>query len=116
MATTIGRQGAPAKAGRKLDPDSRYVRCGRTYVDPRDGTRKIDFQPPPLRPDPSDDVVEVLPEEAWRPDLVAGRAYDGRYFLGWVIMRANKLFHVSEVTAGIKLRVPRLSRLKGSLI
>lgn len=100
----------------KFDPDSLYRRNGKFYVDNRDSILKLDYQPPIFDQNSSDEVFIVLPEESWRPDLFAARVYDGRHFLARVIMRFNKLFHVSEFQTGMAIRCPLLARIEGTLI
>jgi len=100
----------------RFDPDSRYRRNSVLYVDDKDDKRKVNYQPPTIASDPSDDVITVLPAEKWRPDLIANRVYGGRHFLSWVIMRTNMLFHVREIVPGIQLRIPKLNRISGSVV
>lgn len=99
-----------------IGSDSRYLRNGKIYIDVRDNNQKWNYQPPTINADPTDIVETVLPQEMWRPDLIAARVYNGRHFLSWVIMRANKLFHVREIIPGMALRIPSLSRIEGVFI
>jgi len=100
----------------RMGPDSRYLRNGEIYVDQRDSDQKWNYQPPTINPDPTDLIELVLPQEAWRPDLIAARVYNGRHFLAWVIMRANKFFHVRQIIPGLAVRIPSLARLEGNII
>lgn len=97
-------------------PYSRYTRNATTYRDQANEALKLDYQRPTILPDESDILVEVLPEEAWRPDLLAARVYGGRHQLMWVLQVFNSLFHVRDFQPGTLVRVPSLVRLQGTIL
>lgn len=116
ISTSVSSSNVLGRRRRRTDPDSLYTRNAKLYVDQRDGQQKLDYQPPTITQNVSDEVVEVFPEESWRPDLLASRVYNGRHFLARVIMRANDLFHVSELQAGMKVKIPELARIQGTIV
>jgi hypothetical protein len=99
-----------------FSPYSRYARNATVYRDQANEALKLDYQRPTILPDDSDTLVEVLPEETWRPDLLAARVYGGRHQLTWVLQVFNSMFHVREFQAGTLVRVPSLIRLQGTIL
>ena len=96
---------------------SRYVRNSTIYRDTRQNDAlKIDYQRPIILANDNDTVIEILPSEAWRPDLVAERVYNGRSELGWVLQIYNSKFHVRDFQPGVMILVPALNRLLGTIL
>jgi len=108
-------QTSPGTAG-SIPSLSRYTRCAKVYRDLNTDDLKLDYQRATIGPDESDTVVEVLPGEAWRPDLLAARVYGGKHQLAWVLQVFNSMFHVRDFQAGTAVRVPSMIRLRGSLL
>lgn len=95
---------------------SRYLRNSTIYRDTNTDNLKIDYQRPAISSNDSDTIVEIKPEEAWRPDLIAERVYNGKQELGWVLHIYNSMFHVRDFQAGVLIRVPALNRLQGTIL
>ena len=97
-------------------PYSRYARNATTFRDQATDALKLDYQRPTILPDESDTLVEILPQEAWRPDLLATRVYGGRHQLMWVLQIFNSMFHARDFQAGVLVRVPSIIRLQGTIL
>jgi len=104
---------SPNLPSKVFSQGSRFLRNGTLYTDAYERTRKIWYRRPTIDPDPTDTFTTVQHGEEFKPELIANRVYDGRYEYGWLIMLANNLLHVRELTTRKTLRIPNLSRLVG---
>jgi len=114
--TTNRRNVQSTQTAARFSRFSRYLRNSKIYRDDSTNALKIDYQRPVILPNDSDTMVEVKPEEAWRPDLIAERVYNGRSELGWVLQVYNSIFHVRDFQPGVMIRVPALNRLQGTVL
>lgn len=58
----------------------------------------------------TDDVIFVQEQERARPDRISYRVY-GNPLFDWVIMRRNAIQYPSEITSGMMLFIPKLTKV-----
>lgn len=58
----------------------------------------------------TDDIIFIKESEKARPDLISYRVY-GNPLFDWVIMRRNAILYPNELTPGMMLYIPKLTKV-----